>query len=240
MSEEERDAKKASIIQEIMRNDGFKTLACKAVGVPLMTFYGWLKHDPDFKEAVDNAVLSCKEYRDDMSEQKLFELVKSGDTAATIFYNKTQNRRRGYSEKPLPPEEVEQQAAAMQQMSEKVVRKINNQKSYFIKLLKQQGKYTTELAVQVKIAAELYVRTEMMREEIFSEGHKAVNIEISREGNVRERVSEKEKLYLDYCAKLQSALKAIGMNVDSKERRSDGADSFDEFMSQFTREGDDG
>lgn len=233
-------ARKEAILEEIARNDGFKTVACKTLGVPFTTFYRWMDDDPEFKRAVENAVAACGDYRDDVSEKKLFELVKDGDTAATIFYNKTKNRRRGYTEKPLPPEEVEQQAASLPQASKKMIQKINNRKAYFIKLLKRQGKYTPELAVQVKMTAELCVRTEMIADEIFGEGHKAVNIEISREGNIRERISEKERLYLDYMAKMQSALKAIGMNVDSKERKSDGGDSFDEFMAQFTREGDDG
>ena len=236
---EDKAACKEAILEEIGRNDGFKTVACKTLGVPLSTFYGWMDEDPDFKRAVENAVTACREYRDDEAERRLFENVKNGDTAAVIFYNKTRNKRRGYTEKPLPPEEVEQQSCSLPVRSKKMTQKINNRKAYFIKLLKKQGKYTPELAVQVKITAELYVRTEMIAEEIFGDGHKAVNTEISREGNVRERISEKERLYLDYCAKMQSALKAIGMNVDAKERKNDGADGFDEFMSQFTRESED-
>lgn len=90
--------------------------------------------------------------------------------------------------------------------------------------------------MQVNIAAQLLVRTDMLADEIFNEGHRAVNVEISREGNERESISPKEKLYLDLVQQSQRALRALGMNTDAKERKTDN-DGFSEFMKEF-REGE--
>ena len=103
-------------------------------------------------------------------------------------------------------------------------------------MLKKEGKYSSELSYQVTVAAQLLVRTEILAEEIFADSHKAVNVEISREGNTRESISPKEKLYLDLTAQTQKALRALGMNTDSKERKTDN-DDFSKFMDDL--KGDD-
>ena len=107
-------------------------------------------------------------------------------------------------------------------------RKIKNKKDYIVKLLKVQGKYTTELTYQVEITARLLVRADMLNDEILSEGHKAVNIEYSREGNERATINPKERLYLEVLEKVQKALRALGMNTESKERKTDN-DNFNDF-----------
>ena len=81
------------------------------------------------------------------------------------------------------------------------------------------------------------VRPEILATEVLADGHKPVNVEISREGNTRESVSPKEKLYLDVSAQAQKALRALGMNVDSKERKTDN-DGFKEFMEEFSKDDD--
>lgn len=57
--------------------------------------------------------------------------------------------------------------------------------------------------MQVKITAQLLVRTEILAEQIFDANHKPVNVELSREGNERESISPKEKLYLDLLTQSQ-------------------------------------
>jgi beta-lactam-binding protein with PASTA domain len=108
---------------------------------------------------------------------------------------------------------------------------------YLVKLLKDQGKYTSELSMQAKVVAQLLVRTDYLAEQVFSPLHKPVSVEVSREGNSREKVSEIETLYLKYSDQAQRALKALGMNTDSKERKTDeGSDSFTEFMKKMNDE----
>ena len=102
-------------------------------------------------------------------------------------------------------------------------------KEQITNLLKDEGKYTAELTMQITLTARLMTRTQDLFEEMSSPGYQQVLVEYSREGNRRESVNPKEKLYMDYVRETQRALKALGMNTDSKERKSDG-DDFGDFM----------
>mgnify|MGYP002517883654 CR=1 FL=1 len=74
---------------------GVLTPAAAAAGVDRSTVWRWRKEYPEFDER-------CNEIEDvaiDFAETKLYNLINTGDTAATIFYLKTKGRRRGYTEK---------------------------------------------------------------------------------------------------------------------------------------------
>lgn len=236
---------KKQLIAEIIRTKGFKTIACNALKVNPRTFRSWMTEDDEFRQAVSDAVEIAREYRDDVAEQKLFGQVEAGDTTAIIFYCKTRLKNRGYSEKTLP-QEIKQSALEQKTLPQSDIdieakvpaairKKITARKTYLIKLLKKQGKYTPELSMQVKIVAQLMVRTDLLEAQVFNEKHKATHIEFSREGNERETASPKEKLYLDYLRQSQKALQALGMNTDSRERRTDN-DGFSDFMERFNKE----
>ena len=83
---------------------------------------------------------------------------------------------------------------------------------------------------QIDSVAQLMLRVEGLKQEIFDSDHKCVNVETSREGNVRESVNPKERLYLEYLRQMQYSLRALGLNMDSKAQKSTGDDGFDEFM----------
>lgn len=237
---QDREKVKEDIVAEIIRTKGFKMAACINLGLNPRTFQRWMAEDDEFHRAVDDAVSIAREYRDDVAEKKLFDLVESGDTTATIFYCKTRLKHRGYTEKAQQQPQAAPPAlpdTAEAEQSTVISRRIKAKKTYIVKLLKKQGKYTPELSMQVKIVAELLVRTDLLAEQIFDGRHQAVNVEFSREGNERESVSPKEKLYLDYLQQSQRALRALGMNTDSKERKPDN-DSLNDFISQFTEEAD--
>ena len=202
--------------------------------------------DEEFRQAVEDAVEIARDFRDDKAEQKLFEQVEGGDTTAIIFYCKTRLKNRGYTERALPQEAKPEQPQPQQptlpepdgeKIAASIQKRITSKKTYIVKLLKKQGKYTPELSMQVKITAQLLIRTEILAEQIFGNGHQPTKIELSREGNERESVSPKEKLYLDLVEQSQKALKALGMNTDSRERKTDN-DGFSEFMEQFKNDGD--
>lgn len=112
---------------------------------------------------------------------------------------------------------------------------IEAKSEYIIKTLKASGKYTEELSLQVRQVAQLLVRTDELAAEVLSSGHQAVNVEISREGNERETVSPKERLYLDYAQRSQRALQSLGMNMDAKERKTE-SDSLKDFLAEFKSE----
>ena len=239
MTEQERDQLKTQVISEIINCGGYKTTACQNVGLNPRTFRQWVSTDAEFKQAVDDAVEIAREYRDDMAERKLFENVEKGEVTSIIFYCKTRLKNRGYTEKVLPqaqpkqePEKPEPQLPEVtdrEKVAASIQKRISAKKTYIIKLLKKQNKYAPELSMQVKITAQLLVRTEILAEEIFDVGHSAVNVEYSREGNERESISPKEKLYLDLLTQSQKALRALGMNTDSRERKGD-SDGFSDFI----------
>lgn len=246
MTEQEREQQKTAVVAEIIRCKGFKTVACTNVKLNPRTFRQWMADDAEFRQAVEDAVEIARDFRDDKAEQKLFEQVEGGDTTAIIFYCKTRLKNRGYTERALPqaakPEQPQPQQPTLpepdgEKIAASIQKRITSKKTYIVKLLKKQGKYTPELSMQVKITAQLLIRTEILAGQIFGNGHQPTKIELSREGNERESVSPKEKLYLDLVEQSQKALKALGMNMDSRERKTDN-DGFSEFMEQFKNDGD--
>ena len=237
-----KDERKNKFVDALTIAKGIIYLACEAVGISRQTYYNWRKSDEVFREAVDEVL----ETQVDWVENKLLDLINAGDTTATIFYLKTKGKKRGYSDKAQPKEEdhkapVATDAIAMlpghvptpsEKNSKRIEHRIKSKKNYIIKLLKKQGKYAAELTYQVEITAQLLVRTEILADEIFSEGHKVVNVEYSREGNERLSTNPQEKLYLDLLRQSQKALQALGMNTEGKERKSE-EDSFTSLMSEF-------
>lgn len=89
--------KKKAMIQALEKTLGVVTPACKMCEIAPKTHYVWMKEDEDYKSAVEMIGESCL----DFAESKLYELVNSGDTAATIFLLKTKGKKRGYVEKQL-------------------------------------------------------------------------------------------------------------------------------------------
>jgi hypothetical protein len=69
-----------------------KSAACRSVNISNDTFNNWLK-TKDFKELLA-AMQECKQ---DMFEEALVTLVRSGEPSAVIFANKTMNKGRGYN-----------------------------------------------------------------------------------------------------------------------------------------------
>lgn len=245
---QDKDKLKTQVVSEIIRQKGFKGIACTAVGLNPRTFRQWMAEDPEFRQAVEDAVEISREYRDEMAEKKLYDLVEAGDTTAVIFYNKTRNKAKGYTERVMPQQRQQEQpkpetpalpTSDSQAKASKVIKqRITAKKTYIVNLLKKEGKYSPELSMQAKVVAQLLVRTEILAEEIFTDGHQAINVETSREGNERKSIDPKEKLYLDLVGQTQKALRALGMNTDSKERKADN-DGFAKFMEDMKGDGDD-
>lgn len=211
--------------------------ACEAIGISRSKYYKWMQDDADFAAKVEE----IKEAQIDFVESKLISAIDANDTTAIIFYLKTKGKKRGYTEKLPQAAPVVIAAPAVEEHkaddAKNVAAKLKAKKAYIVKLLKQQGKYTAELTYQVDITAKLLVRADLLGDEIFADGHKAVNVEYSREGNERVSVNPKEKLYIELLEKGQKALRALGMNTESKERATDN-DSFDDFLTVL-KNGDD-
>ena len=235
-----KEDRKEMFINNLKASGGIICVACESTGINRSTYYRWRESDKDFADAVDEVM----DAQVDFVESKLMELINAHDTTATIFYLKTKGKKRGWTEKqqplvaintdPQPDTSLPALPAPEEAKAAKVTmtKRIKNKKDYIVKLLKQQGKYTAELSMQVTITAQLLVRTEILAEEVLAE---AVNVEISREGNERKTISPKEKLYLDFVQQSQRALRALGMNTDAKERKTDN-DTFNEFLKEFSED----
>ncbi len=227
------DSQKETFIKHLIAAGGIIQSACDSAGIPRSRYYSWRKKDPEFRTRAEEV----QEMQIDFVESKLIQQIKLGDTTAIIFYLKTKGRMRGYNERYNPKDDDESLLLAEESesvMRSNIARRVKSKKAYLIKLLREQGKYTEELSMQATVTAQLMVRTEVLAEEILSDDHHAIEIEISREGNERKSINPKERLYLEFARQCQKALQALGMNVDAKERKSDN-DSFGEFLKDFNK-----
>lgn len=86
---------KQALIDSLTKSLGIISKACNALGISRQTYYDWLEKDPEFKQQAEN----IKEYVIDHVEDKLHELINDKDTAAVIFFMKTQGKKRGYVER---------------------------------------------------------------------------------------------------------------------------------------------
>lgn len=88
-------ARQHLFIHALVSGNFNKSEACRRVNVSVPTLRGWIENDPEFPKLIDEIHWHKKNF----FEGALTKLVKDGDTAATIFANKTFNKDWGYSEK---------------------------------------------------------------------------------------------------------------------------------------------
>ena len=69
--------------------------ACRKVNISRKTFENWVTTEPEFGQLIDEMHWHKKNF----FESALVGLIRSGDSSATIFANRTLNRDRGYNEK---------------------------------------------------------------------------------------------------------------------------------------------
>ena len=108
--EQERKIRQAEFLQIFENNMCSVSKSCRASKVPRRTYYNWLE-DPAFAEQIEDKIQDMKDFGEDQLKvlmrgiPKLDEASKligwnvKPDTAAVIFFNKTQNKDRGYVEK---------------------------------------------------------------------------------------------------------------------------------------------
>lgn len=73
---------------------GIVSVAVKTVDIARATHYQWMQEDENYRKRIE----SIRDVSLDFAESKLLERIDQGDTTATIFFLKTQGRKRGYSE----------------------------------------------------------------------------------------------------------------------------------------------
>lgn len=83
------------MLEALEKSLGVVTTAAEMVGINRKSHYDWYNNDPEYKAAVDE----LKDVALDFAVTALHKLIEKGDTAATIFYCKTQGKKRGYIER---------------------------------------------------------------------------------------------------------------------------------------------
>jgi hypothetical protein len=86
---------KKALLDALEKSLGIVTTACKKVGIGRTTYYDWYNNDSDFKDKVDD----LKNVALDFAESQLHKQIQDNSTSATIFYLKTQGKKRGYIER---------------------------------------------------------------------------------------------------------------------------------------------
>jgi len=190
----------------------------------MVSYYQWLERI--FTSNIDG----LKEITSDQNAPA-YAMVYARAVAADLSSGKTitidKIFERLMSRPSIEHEEAVKMSSAMMR------KKVEHKKRYIISLLRKEGKYKPELSLQVKIVAQLSVKAEMLADEVFSSDHRSVNVETSREGNARESISPKERLYQDYLQQLQRALKALSMNNDAKSAKGEEAVGIESVLSQL-------
>jgi len=95
MTAEERTQLKAQFISTLRDVRGVEALARTMTGISKATLRRWLTDDPGFRDAFDDS----RDVVLDLAEQKLADLIESGDKTTIMFILKTRGRTRGYGEK---------------------------------------------------------------------------------------------------------------------------------------------
>lgn len=97
---EETLRQKLAVLESCRGGESFNlTEACKKTGVSHWQAWKWLKNDPDFTSAWEDAKEAAKDRLLDACELMLRQNILQGDNTAMIFYMKTIGRLRGYQER---------------------------------------------------------------------------------------------------------------------------------------------
>ena len=95
MGKKERNLKKETLLQALESSLGIVSTACNRSGISSSSFYKWYKEDEEFRKKVDE----IDNLKLDFAESQLHKQIQDNSTSATIFYLKTQGKKRGYIER---------------------------------------------------------------------------------------------------------------------------------------------
>lgn len=86
---------KKKMLDALEKSLGVVTTACKMAGVGRSTHYDWMGKDAEYAAAVRD----LNDVAVDFGESALFEQIRAGNPASTIFFLKTRGKHRGYVER---------------------------------------------------------------------------------------------------------------------------------------------
>lgn len=221
---------KKKFLQELANANGFIMTACDNTGVSRTTIFRWRNSDPEF----DSAVQDVEERQGDKIEGYYHEHLEARDLTAILFYLKTKLKKRGYSERDnvgddsQPPKERKSKILS----GTSLTKKVNSRIKKFTETMKEQGIYQPRFDEMIRLAATTSVKYDAVFAETMKSNYEPYRTEISREGNERLIVNPIEGLLRNLAEQLQSQLRALGLNTDSKPVQS-GDDGMADFMANF-------
>ena len=211
------EAEKSQFIKALTKAGGIIATACEMVRIPRSRYTRWYKTDEEFREAVDEVM----ETQCDFVESCLMEQVRGGNTTSTIFYLKCKGKKRGWIDKPVQtPDPVAREQPVMLEDKAGVLAAITER---LTDAVRGAGKDPVLFAAQIDVVAGLLVRAKELSAQLDATG--SVKVEISREGNRRESLDPRYNALLDTMKLVQSGLRALGLNADTKNIES-GEDTF--------------
>ena len=86
------DINKRKFLRALKKYRGLVTTAAAKSNLCRAQHYYWMEHDPEYKTKVEEIY----DAEVDGVESILFDLISSGNTAATIFYLKSKGKKRDY------------------------------------------------------------------------------------------------------------------------------------------------
>jgi len=81
-----KKSRKQTPLLEQLRSVPNVSIACERVGIARNTFYTWLKDDPEFKQAVDEALKRGVDSVSDLAESKLIAHINNGSMRAIEYW----------------------------------------------------------------------------------------------------------------------------------------------------------
>jgi len=115
-----KKSRKQAPILEQLRSVPNVSIACERVGIARNTFYTWLKADPEFKQAVEEAMQRGVDSVSDLAESKLIAHINNGSMRAIEYW--LDNHKKAYikprdkkfwDRENLPPEPIKIEIVSM-------------------------------------------------------------------------------------------------------------------------------
>ncbi len=69
-----------------LRKNSVMTIACQKAGVPRSTIYRWMNNDPEFMDAIEEAVSEGRGVINDMAESVVIKKIREENLAASKYW----------------------------------------------------------------------------------------------------------------------------------------------------------
>jgi hypothetical protein len=89
------DVNKKRMIEAMTKSFGIVATAIKMADISRAQHYRWMEVDSEYKAQIE----AVKDIALDFAESALMKQIQDGNTAAILFFLKTQGKRRGYIER---------------------------------------------------------------------------------------------------------------------------------------------